>query len=132
MLARLAPIVILLAAACSDPAELPESMQLTGVAGTAMGDAQCGNLVGVPPAAPFTMNIRNHSDPVTCTCASDSALTGSSPCSFDGNQMTCPVNDGLTVWSVTFDPEAMTASVSVTRGTCSASVAATVAELTAN
>jgi len=131
MLARLAPIVILLAA-CSDSAELPESMQLTGVAGTAMGDAQCGNLVGVPPAAPFSMNIRNHSDPATCTCASDSALTGSSPCSFDGNQMTCPVNDGLTVWSVTFDPEVMTASVSVTRGTCLASVAATVAELTAN
>lgn len=131
MLARLAPIAFLLAA-CSDPAELPESMRLTGVAGTAMGDAACGHLVGVPPAAPFTMNIRNHSDPATCTCASASALTGSSPCSFDGNRMTCPVNDGLTVWSVVFDPEAMTAAVTATQGSCSASVAATVAELTAN
>ena len=127
MLARLAPIAILLAA-CSDPAELPESMQLTGVAGTAMGDAQCGNLVGVPPAAPFSMNIRNHSDPATCTCFTDQ--TGLAPCSFNGDRMTCTFGTvAQVVWSVDFDAEAMTAHV-VANGSCS--VDATVAELTAN
>lgn len=135
MLARLAPIAFLLAA-CSDPAELPESMRLTGVAGTAMGDAsgRCDRLnaiVGVPPAAAFEMRIYYRSDPARCSCGTD--LTGRSPCSFDGNLMTCTFDDIVPiVWSVDFDPEAMTAAVTATQGSCSASVAATVAELTAN
>lgn len=133
MLARLAPIAILLAA-CSDPAELPESMQLTGVAGTAMEDGtqQCGYLVGVPPAQPFAMSIRHRSEPSVwpagtgCTCFTDN--TGLSPCSFDGDRMTCIWNE-LTTWSVDFDAAAMAAHV-VVNGACS--VDATVAELVDN
>lgn len=121
-------------AACTDPAELPESMRLTGVPGTAtVNDPACGRLVGAGAGDPsFTMNVRHWSDPAACTCFSDSALTGSSPCSFDNNRMTCMVNDGLTIWYADFDAEAMTAAVTVTRGTCSGSVQATVAELTEN
>jgi hypothetical protein len=135
MLARLAPIAFLLAA-CSDPAELPESMRLTGVAGTAMGDApgQCDYLnavVGASPAAVFEMNVRDRSSPATCTCYTD--LTGRSPCSFDGNRMTCTFDAPTPiVWSVDFDAEAMTAAVTATQGQCTASIQATVAELTAN
>lgn len=136
MLARLAPIAILMAAACSDPADLPESMRLTGVAGTAMGDTsgQCGYLnavVGVSPVSVFEMNVRDRSNPETCTCYTD--LTGRSPCSFDGDRMTCTFDaPAPIVWSVDFDAAAMTAAVTATQGACTASVQATVAELTAN
>lgn len=114
-------------AACSDGADLPESMKLTGTAGTAVGDGQCDHLVGVPPAALFVMNIRNHSDPATCTCFTDQ--TGLAPCSFDGDHMSCTWGDPpLVTWSVDFDPEAMTAHV--VTGACS--VDATVTVLTEN
>lgn len=130
----LAVLFVLALAACTDPVELPESMRLTGVPGTAMiNDAACSRLVGAGAGDPsFAMNVRNRSDPAACTCASESAATGSSPCSFDGNRMTCMVNDGLTIWHADFDAEAMTAAVTVTRGPCSGSVQATVADLTEN
>lgn len=128
--------IALAAVACSDPAELPESMRLTGVAGTAMGDApgQCDYLnavVGVSPADAFEMRVYYRSDPARCSCGTD--LTGRSPCSFDGNRMTCTFDAPTPiVWSVDFDAAEMTAAVTATQGPCTASVQATVAELAAN
>ena len=131
-------VAALLVGACSDPAELPESMRLTGVEGTAVGGTtgSCdylNRIAGVSPAAAFEMRIYDRSDPAQCNCGTD--LTGRSPCSFDGNRMTCTFSGTPTtpiVWTVDFDPEAMTSAVTATQGSCTASVQATVAELTAN